>query len=72
MVIPTALAVGEETNCSGKEFLAAVVIGYEVLTRIGMSVMSLEFNNKYRPSSFLVRMGHVPLLPGCLSLMSSR
>ncbi len=51
MVIPAALAVGEETNCSGKEFLAAIVIGYEVLTRIGMSVMSLEFNNKYRPSS---------------------
>ncbi|MFA5065109.1 MAG: MmgE/PrpD family protein [Dehalococcoidia bacterium] len=51
MVIPAALAVGEETNCSGKEFLTAIVIGYEVLTRIGMSVMSLEFNNKYRPSS---------------------
>ncbi|MBN1691035.1 MAG: MmgE/PrpD family protein [Dehalococcoidia bacterium] len=51
MVIPAALAVGEQSNCTGKEFLAAVVIGYEVLTRIGMSVMSLEFNNKYRPSS---------------------
>ena len=51
MVIPAALAVGEETSCTGKEFIAAVVIGYEVLTRIGMSVMSLEFNNKYRPSS---------------------
>jgi 2-methylcitrate dehydratase PrpD len=51
MVIPAALAVGEETNCSGKEFLTAIVLGYEISTRIGMSVMSLEFNNKYRPSS---------------------
>ncbi len=51
MVIPAALAVGEEINCTGIEFIVAIVIGYEVLARIGMSVMSLEFNNKYRPSS---------------------
>ena len=35
MVVPTALAVAEETGASGKEFLAAVALGYEVAFRSG-------------------------------------
>jgi 2-methylcitrate dehydratase PrpD len=35
MVVPTALAVAEETGASGKEFLAAVAVGYEVAFRSG-------------------------------------
>src|ERR1700733_8165660 len=35
MVVPTALAVAEETGASGKEFLAAVPLGYEVAFRSG-------------------------------------
>jgi 2-methylcitrate dehydratase PrpD len=37
-VIPAALAVCEERELSPKEFLAAVVIGYDVITRVGMAV----------------------------------
>ncbi len=34
-VIPTALAVGEETGASGAEILRAIIVGYEVCVRIG-------------------------------------
>lgn len=34
-VVPAALAVGEESGASGRNFLAACVAGYEVSTRIG-------------------------------------
>jgi 2-methylcitrate dehydratase PrpD len=33
-IIPAALAVGEETRASGRELLAAVVVGYEVAVRV--------------------------------------
>ncbi len=36
-VIPSALAVAQETNADGPALLAAVVAGYEVSTRIGAS-----------------------------------
>ena len=34
VAIPTALAVGEKLRASGKDILAAVVVGYDVATRI--------------------------------------
>jgi len=34
-IIPASLAVAQETKASGREFLAAVVIGYEVAVRVG-------------------------------------
>ncbi len=37
-VIPAALALGESLSCSGKEFLAALIIGYDVSIRAGESV----------------------------------
>ena len=36
-IIPTALALGEAEKIRGKDFLEAVVLGYEVMTRIGMA-----------------------------------
>ena len=36
-VIPSALAVAQETNASGLALLASVVAGYEVCTRVGAS-----------------------------------
>ncbi len=37
-VIPAALAVAERVGASGKDFLASVILGYEVVIRIGESV----------------------------------
>jgi len=34
VTIPTAMAVGEKLSVSGKEFIASIVVGYDVATRI--------------------------------------
>ncbi|MEM0449823.1 MAG: MmgE/PrpD family protein [Methanomassiliicoccales archaeon] len=36
-VVPAALAMGEEKGVSGKEFITAVVLGYEIACRIGIA-----------------------------------
>lgn len=38
VVIPAALAIGEQESVEGKEFLLAVIVGYEAMSRIGMGV----------------------------------
>ena len=38
-VVATALAAGEAANCTGKDLITAVVIGYEVAPRVGASLM---------------------------------
>ena len=38
------LAVAEAVGASGKEFIAAVVAGYEVAVRVGMAVMPSHYN----------------------------
>ncbi len=34
-VTPGAIAVGEDLGCSGQEVLASIIVGYEVISRIG-------------------------------------
>lgn len=41
-VVPAVLAMGEQQLSTGKEFILATVIGYEVMTRIGLSVTSVH------------------------------
>lgn len=36
-VIPAAIAIGEEVGVSGKEFITAIVLGYEIACRIGIA-----------------------------------
>ena len=38
VVVPAALAMAERENATGKEFIAAVVAGYEVMNRVGKAV----------------------------------
>lgn len=38
IVVPAALALGERENVSGRDFLRSVVLGYEIGTRIGLSM----------------------------------
>jgi len=54
-VVPVALALCEEKKLSPKDFLAAVVVGYDVITRVGIAVS---------PSIYVDR---VFLAPGTLS-----
>ena len=41
VVIPSALAIGEREAISGKEFILAVVVGYDVGVRIGAAAFSI-------------------------------
>jgi len=46
-IVPPALSVGEEAHVSGREYLTAVVLGYEVSIRIGLAIWpSLERTKK--------------------------
>ncbi len=54
-VIPAALAICEERGFSPRDFICSVVVGYDVITRVGMAVS---------PSIFVDR---VFLAPGTLS-----
>jgi 2-methylcitrate dehydratase PrpD len=45
-VIPPALAVAEERNVSGADFLTAVAVGLEVTTRIGVGTHYEEFRRR--------------------------
>lgn len=41
VVITTALAAGAETNATGRDVIAAIVVGYEVMARVGMAANAL-------------------------------
>lgn len=38
VVIPAALSIGEQESVDGRNFLTAVIMGYEVMCRVGMGV----------------------------------
>jgi 2-methylcitrate dehydratase PrpD len=50
VVIPSALAVGEERGASGREMLAAVVAGYEVANRIAYAIHPDHLAKGYLPA----------------------
>ena len=51
IVIPAALAVAEERDSTGKEFLKSVVVGYETMIRIGMLCGNRGFGIGFHPTS---------------------
>jgi len=52
IIIPAAISTGEEMNCTGKELIVAIVLGYEIMARVGSSVASVQFGKVFRASSF--------------------
>jgi len=46
-VVPAALAVAEETNASGRDFLDAIVIGYEIAGRIAAGTTGAPYARGY-------------------------
>lgn len=58
IVIPTALAVGEQYNSSGKQILLAIVAGYEAMGRLGRAISTEEFGKRgFRPTSIIGTFG---------------
>lgn len=42
VVISAALAAAAETNCTGRQFVAAIIAGYEAMARVGMAANAAE------------------------------
>jgi 2-methylcitrate dehydratase PrpD len=53
VIVPTALAVGEEVGASGPDVLAAIAIGYEIATRLGELTPGAFQRQGFHPSSVL-------------------
>jgi 2-methylcitrate dehydratase PrpD len=51
VVVPAALAVAEQRKSSGRDFLAAVVLGYEVAIRIGEAVGKTHYFHWHNTST---------------------
>ncbi len=50
-IVPAALALGEELDLTGAQFLRAVALGYDVGTRLTMALGAVEFRNETRRST---------------------
>ena len=49
-VIPTLLAVGEWRRSSGRDLLAAMAAGYDVIDRIGRAIMPIHRERGFHPT----------------------
>lgn len=50
VVIPSALAMGEAASINGKEFISALVAGYEAMIRIGMATRTMNARSFHNTS----------------------
>jgi 2-methylcitrate dehydratase PrpD len=50
VLVPALLALTETTQASGKDFLAALVAGYEVGGKVGRMLMDVEVSKIFRPT----------------------
>ncbi len=50
-VIPAALAMAQQYKSTGEEIISAVVVGYEVVIRIGMATCIAQFERGFHPTS---------------------
>jgi len=53
VIVPTAIAMGEATGASGKETLAAVVMGIEVACRLGVERKKRRAHGGFLPTSIM-------------------
>ena len=51
VIVPAALAVAEQTGASGRDFLTAVVLGYEAAIRVGESVGKTHYFHWHNTST---------------------
>ena len=56
-VIPACLAVGERVDCDGKQFLAAMIAGYDMSLRAGYAVMPTHYTKGWHPSGTVQTFG---------------
>ncbi len=52
VVLPALLALAERGATSGRDFIAAAVVGYEVGARLGRALVTPAFSRFFRPTGF--------------------
>ena len=57
VVIPAALAIGELQNVTGKELITAIVLGYEVMLRVGQVVYVSALARGFHPTPVIGCLG---------------
>jgi 2-methylcitrate dehydratase PrpD len=50
VLVPTLLALAETSKASGKDFLTALVAGYEVGGKIGRMILDVDVSKNFRPT----------------------
>ena len=70
MTLPTAFAIGELKRVSGREMLAAIVLGYEVLGKLGRAANSWAAPLPRRPTIIFGSFGPVTVAGRLLGLNS--
>ncbi|HET8696861.1 MAG TPA: MmgE/PrpD family protein, partial [Gammaproteobacteria bacterium] len=50
VLVPTLLALAESSSASGKDFLAALVAGYEVGGKVGRMILDVDVSKNFRPT----------------------
>jgi 2-methylcitrate dehydratase PrpD len=72
-IIPAAFATGEQFEISGMHFLRAVVLGYDIGTRVGMAVGGLDFEVKtHRDAHNLTEGFGSAAACGCVASLNSQ
>jgi 2-methylcitrate dehydratase PrpD len=58
VVVPAAISVSEREGANGKELITAVVVGYDVMARVGMALNpDVLYSRGYHPSSVCATFG---------------
>lgn len=57
VLLPSILAVGEQENASGKEILAAYILGFELMTRISKIILPFHYDRGWHPTATIGTLG---------------
>lgn len=71
-VLAAALAIADREHSTGKEFITAVVAGYEAAIRVGESVMPTHYTRGWHPSGTINTFGAAAAASKLLSLEEGR
>lgn len=72
VVIPTALVMGAELGCSGKEVLTAIVLGYEVVYRLAVAQSPELIDRGFHPSATCGTVGAMAVAGKLMGLDAER
>jgi len=57
VIMPVALAMAEWKGAEGKDFIAAVILGYDIATRIGRALYPSDFQRGFHPTPIAGALG---------------